>query len=80
MTVASVDDFIDAQSDEQVRDHRRVIIKMMSAATGDKPAMWGPGIVGFGSVPLKYASGRELDRPVCAFSPPKAKLKLYRMD
>ena len=76
-TTESVEDFVDAQPDEQVRDDCRAVIKLMSAATGDKPSLWGSSIVGFGSAPLKYANGSELDWPVCAFSPRKAALTLY---
>jgi hypothetical protein len=76
-TAASVDDFIDAQKDEQVRDDCRAIIKLMSAATGEPPKMWGAAIVGFGTMKLKYESGRELDWMVCGFSPRKGNLTLY---
>ena len=37
----------------------------------------GPAIVGFGSRPLKYATGRELDWPIIAFSPRKQNMTLY---
>src|SRR5688572_22541658 len=76
-TTVSVDDFIDAQKDETVRDDCRTIVKLMTAVTKEDPTMWGPSIVGFGSIPLKYASGRELDWPICGFSPRKANLTLY---
>ena len=39
--------------------------------------MWGSAIIGFGQTHLKYASGRELDAPLAAFSPRKGKLSLY---
>ena len=38
--------------------------------------MWGPSIIGFGSYHYKYASGREGDAPLVAFSPRKAKISL----
>jgi len=41
--------------------------------------MWGPSIVGFGTYQYKYASGREGDWPVAAFSPRKKDLTLYLM-
>ena len=52
---------------------------MMEEITGDKPKMWGPSIVGFGTYHYKYASGREGDWPVAAFSPRKKDLTLYFM-
>jgi hypothetical protein len=76
-TKASVTAFIAKQSDEARRKDCRALVKMMSAATGAKATMWGTGIVGFGSVPLRYASGRELDWPMIAFSPRKNALVLY---
>ena len=39
--------------------------------------MWGPTIVGFGSLHYKYASGREGDMPLIGFSPRKQNLTLY---
>jgi uncharacterized protein YdhG (YjbR/CyaY superfamily) len=39
--------------------------------------MWGPAIIGFGDVHLKYESGRELDWFVMGFSPRKQNLTLY---
>ena len=45
--------------------------------TGDKPKMWGTGIVGFGSRMIKYADGRELDWPVSAFAPRKGNITFY---
>lgn len=42
--------------------------------------MWGPTIIGFGSYRYKYASGREGDSPLIAFSPRKAEFSLYVTD
>ena len=41
------------------------------------PAMWGSNIVGFGSYHYVYASGREGDWPLTAFSPRKQNITLY---
>ncbi len=77
----SVDAFIAAQKDGQVREDCRTIINLMSAATGDKPRMWGPSIVGFGNqVYTSLATGRQVDWMVCGFSPRKANLSIYLMD
>lgn len=48
-TDSSVDKFIDAIKDESRRQDCRAITKLMAAATGVKPEMWGPSIVGFGA-------------------------------
>lgn len=79
-TNASVEKFLESLTDEEKREDSRVIIKLMSEATGDKPVMWGTSIVGFGSQHLKYATGRELDWPIAAFSPRKQNLTLYVLD
>ena len=50
---------------------------MFTRITGEKPTMWGPAIVGFGSRELAYATGRELDWPIIAFSPRKQNMTLY---
>ena len=76
-TAASVEGFIAAQKDAQVRADCNAIIDLMSAATKAPPKMWGSAIVGFGSRLLKYPSGRELDWMICGFSPRKANLTLY---
>ena len=52
----------------------------MQEVTGEEPVLWGTSIVGFGSVRLRYASGRELDWPVTGFSPRKTATTVYLMD
>lgn len=61
------------------RDAGRVL-DLMQRVTGEPPVMWGPSIVGFGSVRYTYASGRTGDWPPVAFSPRKTALTLYLMD
>jgi hypothetical protein len=52
----------------------------MERVTGEKPAMWGPSIVGFGDLHYKYESGREGDWFKVGFSPRKQNLTLYITD
>jgi len=78
-TGASVDAFLDRLTDEQQRVDSSSIIKMMQQITGEKPKMWGPSIIGFGSTTLKYDSGRELDWMKLGFSPRKGNIVLYGM-
>ena len=75
----SVEDFLNAIKDETRREECHVIAKLMGDVTGHKPKMWGTSIVGFGSYHYKYASGREGDWPMIAFSPRKQNLTLYIM-
>ncbi|MFZ0481639.1 MAG: DUF1801 domain-containing protein [Terriglobales bacterium] len=76
-TKASVAEFIDAIEDQTRRADARAIVKLMRTATGEKPQMWGPSIVGFGSCHYKYDSGREGDAPLIGFSPRKSANVLY---
>lgn len=76
-TKASVADFIAAVPDEVKRKDAKTLIKMMQAATGEKPKLWGPSIVGFGSVHYVYDSGREGDMPLLGFSPRKPAIVIY---
>ena len=78
-TNASVSDFLDGVEDDERRKDCKAVVKIMQKATGAKPKMWGPSIVGFGSQRFKYASGRELDWPLAAFSPRKKDLTVYLM-
>jgi hypothetical protein len=76
-TRASVAAFLDAIEDEGRRKDAKALDKLMRAATGEKPAMWGPSIVGYGEQPLAYASGHTANWPRVAFSPRKVALTLY---
>ena len=75
-TKVSVASYI-AALDEAKRTDAKALVKMMQAATGEKPAMWGPSIIGFGTVHYVYESGREGDMPLVGFSPRKPALVLY---
>lgn len=76
-TKLSVSTFIDAITDQSRRADAKALVKLMQKASGEKPKMWGPSIVGFGSYHYTYDSGREGDMPVVAFSPRKAATVLY---
>ncbi len=78
-TNASVEKFLNQVPDEARREDCFQIARMMEEITGDKPKMWGPSIVGFGSYYYKYASGHEGEWPIAAFSPRKGDLTLYLM-
>src|SRR5438445_2537157 len=76
-TELSVAAFIDALTDEIKRADAKALVKLMQSATGEKPKMWGPSIVGFGSYHYTYESGQEGDMPLASFSPRKAATVLY---
>jgi|SRR5450755_3864368 Domain of unknown function (DU1801) len=78
-TKLSVPAFIKALMDQTKRADAKVLVKVMQRITGEKPKMWGPSIIGFGSYHYKYESGREGDMPIAGFSPRKAAIVFYMM-
>jgi hypothetical protein len=78
-TDQSVKEFLNKISDEQRREDCLAVARIMEEITGEKPKMWGPSLVGFGSYHYKYASGREGDWPLTSFSPRKKDITLYIM-
>jgi hypothetical protein len=76
-TQGSVAAFIDSLEDDGRRADAKALVKLMQRATGEKPKMWGPSIIGFGSHHYKYESGREGDTPLVGFSPRKAASVFY---
>ncbi len=78
-TKASVSAFLNAIPDPAKRRDAKAVDKLMREVSGEKPEMWGPSIVGYGSYHYKYASGREGDWMLTGFSPRKQALTLYIM-
>jgi hypothetical protein len=76
-TEQSATEFLDSVPDEAVRDDCFALVKLMTKATGEKPRMWGPSIVGFGQYHYKYDSGHEGDMCLAGFSPRKQNITLY---
>ncbi len=75
-TSASVEEFL-AGVDARRRGEAETLIAIMKRISGEEPVMWGPSIIGFGTMHYRYASGREGDMPILGFSPRKAKLTIY---
>jgi len=78
-TDASVQEFIAAIESPEMRADCERLVEMMSDATGEKPRLWGPSIVGFGEYHYKYESGREGDFLRVGFAPRKRNLSIYIM-
>jgi hypothetical protein len=49
----------------------------MQRVSGERPTMWGPSIIGFGSYHYRYESGHEGDACRIGFSPRSSALVLY---
>ena len=78
-TNQSVEEFLNKIPESERRADCFAVAKIMEEITGEKPKMWGPSIVGFGTYHYKYASGREGDWLLTGFSPRKKDLTLYIM-
>jgi len=76
-TGASVGAYLAAIPNESRRKDCEALAKLMSRATKEKPKMWGPSIVGFGSYHYKYDSGREGDSCLTGFSSRKGDIAVY---
>jgi hypothetical protein len=64
---------------EQLKDTLS-LLKIFKTITGEKPAMWGSSIVGYGSYHYKSErSSQEGDWPLTGFSPRKQALSIYIM-
>jgi hypothetical protein len=74
-TGVAVDEFL-TEVPEPRRGQAQTVLELMARATGEPAVMWGPAIIGFGSVryEAKTTSG---DMPVVSLSPRKAALTLY---
>ena len=78
-TDVKVEDFLSAVEHPTRKKDGFELLKIMKDITKEKPVMWGPSIIGFGSYHYKYATGREGDMPRTGFSPRKANLTVYIM-
>ena len=78
-TKLSVTAFVNALTDPTRRADAKTLVRLMQSTAGEKPQMWGPSIIGFGSCHYTYESGRQGDMPLVGFSPRKAATVLYNV-
>jgi len=76
-TKASVNAFIAGLENPTRRADAKALLALFKKATGWKPQMWGPTIVGFGRYSYVYESGHSGEACVCGFSPRTANLVIY---
>jgi hypothetical protein len=67
-TDASVEKYITARASEPQRADCRTLMALLKRVTGQRPRMWGPSIVGYGSYRYVYDSGRAGEAPLAAFA------------
>ena len=75
-TNASVADFIAAVESDEKRADAKAVDKMLREITGEKPAMWGPTMVGYGSCTYNNTLG-QAEWFKIGFSPRKGATVLY---
>lgn len=68
-TTADVDAFLDAVPGAARRADAKVLRTMLGEITGEPAVLWGPSIVGFGTLRYRYDSGRAGLLPLAGFSP-----------
>jgi hypothetical protein len=74
---ASVDDYIAARASEQQRTDCRELMALLGKITAQRPKMWGPSIVGYGSYRYTYESGRTGEAPLTGFAIRGRELVVY---
>lgn len=72
-----VEAFLAAVEPARRRDEGLRLDALFRRATGFRPVMWGPSMVGYGRYDYRYESGREGSFLATGFSPRKAKLSVY---
>ena len=77
-TTASVPAFLATIGDPQRQRDAKALAALMRKATGERPAMWGTSIVGYGQTTYQGRTGTVEWFPV-GFSPRKAALVVYLM-
>ena len=75
-TDADVTAFLDAVPDARRREEGHAIRALMERVSGQPAVMWGPTMVGFGSMPYTNTLGTN-DWFIIGFSPRKAQLTIY---
>ena len=78
-TKAGASAYITKIKDPKRRGECQALVKLMEAASGEKAAMWGTSIVGFGTYHYRGRSGREGDWFITGFSPRAQALTIYVM-
>jgi hypothetical protein len=75
-TDADVKAFLASVPDERRRAEGFAVLELMQRVTGTAPVMWGPTMVGFGTMHYRGKSS-EGDWPILGFSPRKAAVTVY---
>jgi hypothetical protein len=67
-TDASVQDYIASRANDGQRADCKALMSMFKGVTRQKPKMWGPSMVGYGSIRYTYESGRTGEMYLAGFA------------
>lgn len=75
-------DFIQSWVESEAKKADAIaLMEIMAQLSGEKPVMWGPSIIGYGSYDITDAKGKITGTwPKLGFSPRKAALSIYVFD
>lgn len=77
-TKESVSKFLSAVENEEKRKDSKTLLKLFTEVTGEKAAMWGTAIVGFGKFSYKSEKSKQAgDWFMSGFSPRKNYIAVY---
>jgi hypothetical protein len=76
-TDASVEDYLASRANEEQRADCKALMSILRKVTGQRPKMWGPSIVGYGSYHYTYESGRTGDMCLAGFAIRGRELVVY---
>lgn len=76
-TDASVEDYLASRANEQQHADCRRLMALLKKVTRQRPKMWGPSIVGYGSYRYTYESGRTGEAPLTGFAIRGRELVVY---
>ena len=76
----TVEDYLATLDDAQLVADCQVLVDMMQRISGEPPALWNVGTLGFGRYRYRYDSGREGESHTIAFYPRRGKITVYLMD
>jgi hypothetical protein len=76
-TNASVEDYIASRANEEQREDCKALMSILRRITRQRPRMWGPSIVGYGSCRYTYESGRTGEMCLAGFAIRGRQLVVY---
>ncbi len=78
-TDRDVTEFLNEIPEEEKRRDCFALADLMQRVTGEKPEMWGEGMIGFGRYAYRYASGQTGEWSKTGFAPRKQNITIYIM-